>query len=259
MPPFFDDTGSGAVGKPASSPGLTNARVLAVFGDSVSTDHISPAGAIGPQSPAGIYLKGIGIRPEDFNTYGSMRGNHEVMVRGTFANGRIKNLMMGGIEGGTTIHFPDKKAGSIFDVAMRYKKEGTNLIIFAGKEYGSGSSRDWAAKGPRLLGVKAIVAESFERIHRSNLVGMGVLPLEMRLRRGARPPKIDYSGEISIYLPAKIIPGQKVRMEYTEPNTGKKKNAQLVCRLDSLVEAEYYAKGGVLNYVLEKLTKKMAE
>ena len=157
---------------------INRARILAIFGDSITTDHISPAGAIALNSPAADYLKEKGVLPNDFNTYGSRRGNHEVMKRGTFANIRIKNLMLPGVEGSFTTHQPDGSNMTIFDAAMKYQQEGIDLVILAGKEYGSGSSRDWAAKGPLLLGVKAVIAESFERIHRSNLVGMGILPLQ---------------------------------------------------------------------------------
>ena len=163
---------------PGKATDIRSARALAIFGDSVTTDHISPAGSIKANSPAGKYLIENGVKPEDFNSYGSRRGNDRVMTRGTFANVRIKNLMVPGVEGGVTIHQPSGERMSIYDAAMRYQKEGVPLVIFAGQEYGTGSSRDWAAKGTQLLGVRAVVAQSFERIHRSNLVGMGVLPLQ---------------------------------------------------------------------------------
>ena len=173
-PPYFEDMAA----RPAPVADMHGARVLAVLGDSITTDHISPAGSIKPASPAGKYLIEQGVQPQDFNSYGSRRGNHEVMVRGTFANVRLRNQLAPGTEGGVTRHLPDGEQMSIYDAAMKYQEEGVPLVILAGKEYGSGSSRDWAAKGPRLLGVRAVIAESYERIHRSNLVGMGVLPLQ---------------------------------------------------------------------------------
>ena len=172
---------------------MKGARPLAIFGDSVTTDHISPAGAIKPSSPAGLYLQERGVDIKDFNSYGARRGNHEVMVRGTFANVRIKNLMVPGVEGGVTIHHPDGERMSIYDAAMRYQSEGVPLVIIAGQEYGTGSSRDWAAKGTRLLGVKAVIAQSFERIHRSNLVGMGVLPCQFKDDTSAASLRLDGS------------------------------------------------------------------
>ena len=178
-PPFFD----GLTHKPAPLEDFIDARILALFGDSVTTDHISPAGSIKPDSPAGIYLQEQGAKPADFNSYGSRRGNHEVMMRGTFANIRIRNYMLDHVEGGYTQHIPSQETLPIYDAAMKYQQESTPLIVIAGKEYGTGSSRDWAAKGTALLGVKAIIAESYERIHRSNLIGMGVLPLEFPKKR----------------------------------------------------------------------------
>ena len=164
--------------EPAAVQDVRGARVLALLGDSITTDHISPAGSIKPDSPAGRYLVGLGVQPKDFNSYGARRGNHEVMMRGTFANIRLKNLLVPGVEGGVTVHVPSGERMSIYDAAMRYQQEGVPLVVIAGKEYGTGSSRDWAAKGTLLLGVRVVIAESFERIHRSNLVGMGVMPLE---------------------------------------------------------------------------------
>src|SRR5438270_9803395 len=175
-PPFFESLPT----EPEPVQDIENARVLAVLGDSVTTDHISPAGSIKRDSPAGRYLVEHGVQPKDFNSYGSRRGNHEVMMRGTFANIRLRNQLAPGTEGGVTLHLPDEEQMSIYDAAMRYVEEGTPLVVLAGKEYGSGSSRDWAAKGTRLLGVRAVIAQSFERIHRSNLVGMGVLPLQFK-------------------------------------------------------------------------------
>src|SRR5690606_3651521 len=186
-PPYFND-----IDKPLQPlQPIENARVLAVFGDSITTDHISPAGTIQSSSPAGEYLQRLGVSPDDFNSYGSRRGNHEIMMRGTFANIRIRNRMLGGEEGGLTIHTPSGERMSIYDAAMRYQREGTPLVVLAGKEYGTGSSRDWAAKGTNLLGVKAVIAESFERIHRSNLVGMGVLPLQFVNGQGAASLGLD--------------------------------------------------------------------
>ncbi len=231
---------------------IKDARVLAVFGDSISTDHISPAGAIGKDSPAGKYLIENGIQPSDFNTYGARRGNHEVMMRGTFANNRIKNLMLPGVEGGLTLHLPDMKQDSIYDVAMQYKKENVPLVVIAGVEYGSGSSRDWAAKGPALLGVKAAIAKSYERIHRSNLLGMGVLPLQFEKGQDANSLAIDHTKPLSIMADGAPSPKQKIRLEYTKMD-GSHGSAYLMSRIDSQIELEYYMSGGVLNYVANKL------
>src|SRR5437588_6815876 len=209
-PPFFKDF-SMEVGKIDN---IGDARALGIFGDSVTTDHISPAGAIKESSPAGEYLKSRGIQPQDFNSYGSRRGNDLVMTRGTFANVRIKNLMVPGTEGGVTKHYPDGEQMSIFDAAMRYQKEKVPLVILAGHEYGTGSSRDWAAKGTKLLGVKAAVAASFERIHRSNLVGMGVLPLQFVEGTNAQTLKLDGSEIFSITgLSDTIEPGPMLTLE----------------------------------------------
>lgn len=249
LPPFFEES------KANESKKISCARVLAVFGDSISTDHISPAGAIRAESPAGKYLLGLGISQSDFNTYGARRGNHEVMMRGTFANARIRNLMLENVEGGFTIHYPDNRKMDIFDAAMSYKKEGIPLVILAGEEYGSGSSRDWAAKGPMLLGVKAVIAKSFERIHRSNLVGMGILPLQFEKNEDASTLDIDYSEEINIYLPDQLKPGQKITIEYAKTGGRKRSKATVISRLDSPMDLEYYKCGGVLNYVLIKMLK----
>src|SRR3989454_4859281 len=198
---------------------IAGARVLGIFGDSVTTDHISPAGAIKATSPAGEYLKSRGIQPEDFNSYGSRRGNDLVMTRGTFANVRIKNLMVPGTEGGGTKNFPDGETMSIFDAAMKYQKENVPLVILAGTEYGTGSSRDWAAKRTRLLGVKAVVASSFERIHRSNLVGMGVLPLQFAEGTNAQTLKLDGSETFSITgLSDAVEPGMTVTLKIERAN-----------------------------------------
>jgi aconitate hydratase len=219
----------------------------------VTTDHISPAGAIKATSPAGEYLKSRGIKPEDFNSYGSRRGNDLVMTRGTFANVRIKNLMVPGTEGGVTKHFPDGETMSIFDAAMRYQKEKVLLVILAGTEYGTGSSRDWAAKGTKLLGVKAVVAASFERIHRSNLVGMGVLPLQFLDGVTAESLKLDGSQTFSIGgLSDAIQPGQRLTMEI-ESRKGEKRYVPVKLRIDTPIEIDYYRHGGILPFVLRQL------
>src|SRR5207247_1848236 len=204
----------------ALAPGIKGARVLAVLGDSITTDHISPAGSIKPQSPAGKYLIEHGVEPDDFNSYGSRRGNHEVMMRGTFANVRLKNLLAPGTEGGVTRHLPDGEQMSIFDAAMKYQKENVPLLVLAGKEYGSGSSRDWAAKGPRLLGVRAVIAESYERIHRSNLVGMGVLPLQFR--QGESAASLGLTGE-EVYAVHGLAGATKASGKQVEVSAGEKK------------------------------------
>ena len=248
-PPFFKDF-SMDVGKIDN---IVGARALGIFGDSVTTDHISPAGAIKATSPAGEYLKSRGIRPEDFNSYGSRRGNDLVMTRGTFANVRIKNLMAPGTEGGVTRHFPDGETMSIFDAAMKYQKENVPLVILAGTEYGTGSSRDWAAKGTRLLGVKAVVATSFERIHRSNLVGMGVLPLQFLDGVTAQSLGLDGSQTFSIDgLSDAIQPGQRLTMEI-ESRKGEKRYVPVKLRIDTPIEVDYYRHGGILPFVLRQL------
>ena len=228
---------------------ISNAAVLAVFGDSISTDHISPAGAIMPDSPAGKYLKSLGVPITEFNTYGSRRGNHEVMIRGTFANRRIRNLLLDNIEGGYTYHFPDKKLMSIYDAAMLYKQEGRPLIVIAGKEYGSGSSRDWAAKGPALLGVRAVIAESFERIHRSNLVGMGIVPLQFSPNENYSSLNMDPSMPVSIRIEKK--PRGKAILTYYKRD-GQTASVELISRIDSELELDYITSGGILNYVISK-------
>ncbi|HST30667.1 MAG TPA: aconitate hydratase [Chthoniobacterales bacterium] len=254
-PPFFADF-SMEVGKIEN---ISNARALGIFGDSVTTDHISPAGAIKPSSPAGKYLVSRGINPEDFNSYGSRRGNDLVMTRGTFANVRIKNLMVPGTEGGVTKYFSNGGAGqemSIFDAAMKYAEKKTPLIILAGTEYGTGSSRDWAAKGTRLLGVKAVVAASFERIHRSNLVGMGVLPLQFLDGVTAESLGLDGSQRFSIGgLSDDIQPSQRLMMEI-ENNKGEKRYVPVKLRIDTPIEIDYYRHGGILQYVLRQLLAK---
>jgi aconitate hydratase len=248
-PPFFQDF-SMDVGKIEN---ITGARVLGIFGDSVTTDHISPAGAIKATSPAGQYLISRGIKPEDFNSYGSRRGNDLVMTRGTFANVRIKNLMVPGTEGGITIHYPDGKQMSIFDAAMQYQKEKVPLIILAGHEYGTGSSRDWAAKGTKLLGVKAVIAASFERIHRSNLVGMGVLPLQFLDGVTAQSLGLDGSQTFSIGgLSDELQPGQQLTVEI-KTKDGKQRYFPVKVRIDTPIEIDYYRHGGILPFVLRQL------
>ena len=249
LPPFF----GGEVGSMRS---ISGARVLAVLGDSISTDHISPAGAIGVDSPAGKYLSSLGVGPADFNTYGSRRGNHEVMMRGTFANNRLVNELANGKEGGFTVHYPDGEVMPIYDAAMRYSAEGIPLVVIAGKEYGSGSSRDWAAKGPLLLGVRAIIAESYERIHKSNLIGMGVLPLQFSRGENAKVLGIDFSKSIDIDIPADMVPGSKLAVRFIEKGTGMRKSAEVESRIDTRMELEYYKAGGILRYVAAKFLKR---
>ncbi len=232
---------------------IMNARILAVLGDSITTDHISPAGNISKTSPAAKYLVEHGVEAKDFNSYGARRGNHEVMMRGTFANIRIKNEMLGGVEGGMTKHMPGGDQMSIYDAAMRYKKENTPLVVFAGKEYGTGSSRDWAAKGTKLLGVEAVIAESFERIHRSNLVGMGVLPLTFHGETTRKSLNITGEEIISLKgLSKGLEPRMKVDMHITYKD-GASKIIPLLCRIDTLDELEYYKNGGILQYVMRNL------
>jgi aconitate hydratase len=231
-------------------PGL---RALAVLGDSITTDHISPAGSIQKDSPAGRYLMELGVKPADFNSYGSRRGNHEVMVRGTLANVRLRNQLAPGTEGGWTTHIPSNERMFIYDASVRYKKEGVPLLIVAGKEYGSGSSRDWAAKGVLLLGVSAVIAESFERIHRSNLIGMGVLPLQFAA--GETRETLGLTGfETYAIEGVKAAVGgtgkAKVRAVAAD---GKTKEFEVVVRIDTPQEAEYYRNGGILPYVLRQL------
>jgi aconitate hydratase len=235
---------------------IRNARPLGIFGDSVTTDHISPAGAIKKTSPAGRYLIERGVQAIDFNSYGSRRGNDRVMTRGTFANVRIKNLMVPGVEGGVTVHYPSGEQMSIFDASARYQKEQTPLVVIAGHEYGTGSSRDWAAKGTRLLGVKMVVAASFERIHRSNLVGMGVLPLQFLDGVNAQTLNLDGSETYSILgLGGSIRPRQQVTLEITRKD-GKIDEVPLILRIDTPIEVDYYRHGGILPFVLRELLQK---
>jgi aconitate hydratase len=248
-PPFFTNFSL----QPGSLQEITGARALGIFGDSVTTDHISPAGSIKKSSPAGKYLLDNGVTYEDFNSYGSRRGNDRVMTRGTFANVRIKNLMVPGTEGGITKHQPSGEQMSIYDAAMRYQLEGTPLVVIAGQEYGTGSSRDWAAKGTKLLGVKAVVAQSFERIHRSNLVGMGVLPLQFKDSTTAQSLNLDGSETFAVVgLDASLKPQQDLTLRITRAN-GKVDDVPVRCRIDTPIEIDYYQHGGILPFVLRQL------
>jgi aconitate hydratase len=233
---------------------VTGARVLALLGQSVTTDHISPAGAIPKAEPAGTYLRERSVEVKDFNTFGSRRGNHEVMMRGTFGNVRIKNLLLPGKEGPYTVHFPTGDELPIYDASMRYMAEGTPLVVLAGQEYGTGSSRDWAAKGTILLGVRAVIAESFERIHRSNLVGMGVLPLEFR--DGQTPKSLGLTGRETFDITgveAGLTPGCTI--DVVARGEAGEITFQTVARLDSDVDVEYYVNGGILQTVLRKMAR----
>ena len=247
-PPYFD----GMTMTPDAPEDVAGARVLGLFGDSITTDHISPAGAIKKDSPAGRYLTSHGVEMVDFNSYGSRRGNHEVMMRGTFANIRIKNEMVPGVEGGVTVHHPSGKQMAIYDAAMKYQKEGVQLVVIGGKEYGTGSSRDWAAKGTRLLGVRAVIVESFERIHRSNLIGMGVLPLQFKA--GTDRKTLNLTGEETVSLSglAKLKPGGSVTATITYAD-GRSAEVPLLVRIDTADEMDYYRNGGILHYVLRNL------
>jgi aconitase A len=248
-PPFFENFGM----EPGVIADIVGARPLGIFGDSVTTDHISPAGSIKTTSPAGKYLIGQGVNVADFNSYGSRRGNDRVMTRGTFANVRIKNLMVPGVEGGVTKHYPGGEQMSIYDAAMIYQSEGTPLVVIAGQEYGTGSSRDWAAKGTRLLGVRAAVAQSFERIHRSNLVGMGVLPLQFKEGVGAQSLNLDGSETFDVVgLDGGIRPQQDVTLVIRRAN-GSREEVPVKLRIDTPIEIDYYQHGGILPYVLRQL------
>ena len=247
--PYFE----GMTKMPGEPRPIAGARVLALLGDSVTTDHISPAGAIEKNGPAARYLTNNDVLPKDYNQYGARRGNHEVMMRGTFANIRLKNMLAPGTEGGVTVHLPDKKPMSIYDAAMQYQKEGTPLVVIAGKEYGTGSSRDWAAKGPRLLGIKAAIAESFERIHRSNLIGMGIVPLVFKLGENLKTHNLTGFEKFDILG---IGPDLKLRQELTVKATaddGKVTEFKVICRIDTPAELDYYRHGGILEYVLRQL------
>jgi aconitate hydratase len=279
-PPFFEKFSM----QPGSIAEIKGARALAIFSDSVTTDHISPAGSFKKSSPAGAYLIEQGVQPADFNSYGSRRGNDRVMTRGTFANVRIKNLMVPGIEGGVTMYYgpvegmsasgfgghgnvqsgnqlfiPDNDYAhsiSIYDASVKYQANGIPLIILAGQEYGTGSSRDWAAKGTNLLGVKAVVAQSFERIHRSNLVGMGVLPLQFKEGVNAQTLKLDGTETYDIVgLDANIKPQQDLTLKITRKD-GSVENVNVRCRIDTPIEIDYYQHGGILPYVLRQLVTK---
>jgi aconitate hydratase len=242
-PPYFD----GMSKDPEPIRDINGARVLAVLGDSVTTDHISPAGNIKKDSPAGSYLTEHGVEQRDFNSYGSRRGNHEVMIRGTFANIRLRNQLAPGTEGGVTRHLPDGKKTTIFEASETYISDGVPLVILAGKEYGSGSSRDWAAKGTMLLGVRAVIAESYERIHRSNLIGMGVLPLQYT--NGDNRESLGLTGEETFEIAG--LEGDSIPREITVKADDKTFTATV--RIDTPGEAEYYRHGGILQYVLRSL------
>jgi aconitate hydratase len=250
-PPYFE----GLSMTPAPVKDIEGARVLGLFLDSITTDHISPAGDIKAASPAGKYLNSRGVEKIDFNSYGARRGHHEVMMRGTFANIRIKNQMVPGVEGGVTKYFPGGETMPIYDAAMKYAEAGTPLVIFAGKEYGTGSSRDWAAKGTRLLGVRAVIAQSFERIHRSNLIGMGVVPLQFREGEGWQT--LGLKGDESVIIKG-LAEGLKPRAALTVQITradGSRAEAQVLCRIDTLDELDYYKNGGIMPYVLRNLAR----
>jgi aconitate hydratase len=244
QPPFFEDLPR----EPEPVTDIEDARVLAVLGDSVTTDHISPAGSIKRDGPAGTYLTEHGVEPKDFNSYGSRRGNHEVMMRGTFANIRLRNQLAPGTEGGVTLHLPDGEEMSIYDAALRYMEEGVPLVVLAGKEYGSGSSRDWAAKGTRLLGVRAVIAQSFERIHRSNLIGMGVLPLQFK--DGESVESLGLTGK-ETFAVAGLAGSETVPRELTVKADDKE--FTVIARIDTPKEQRYFHHGGILQFVLRQL------
>lgn len=237
---------------------VKNARALGIFGDSVTTDHISPAGSIKDTSPAGQYLISKGVAKADFNSYGARRGNHEVMMRGTFANVRIRNMMLplnadgSRTEGGWTLHQPDGKEMSIYDAAMRYVSEEVPSVVFGGEEYGTGSSRDWAAKGTQLLGVRAVVARSYERIHRSNLVGMGVLPLQFKGKDSVESLGIKGDETFDILGLDNLKPQQEIKLTITRKD-GSRQEVRLLSRIDTPIEVDYYRHGGILPYVLREL------
>jgi aconitate hydratase len=247
QPPYFEPSMA-----EAPSLDIKGARALAIFGDSITTDHISPAGAIKPTSAAGTYLRGLGVAVEDFNSYGARRGNHEVMVRGTFANVRIRNLMVAGVEGSVTRHQPSGDRMAIYDAAERYRAEGVPLIVIAGRDYGAGSSRDWAAKGTRLLGVRAVVARGFERIHRSNLIDLGVLPCQLPEGVGAQELRLDGTERFGLAVSGPMRPGVPATLNI-ERQDGRRDSVPLLVRIDTPVEAAYFSAGGILPYVLEQL------
>lgn len=249
-PPFFENLNP----EPGLVEPLTNLRVVAKFGDSVTTDHISPAGSIGKDTPAGRYLQEKGVSPREFNSYGSRRGNHEVMMRGTFANIRIKNQVAPGTEGGYTTYWPTGEVTSIYDACMKYKQDGTGLVVLAGKDYGMGSSRDWAAKGTNLLGIKTVIAESFERIHRSNLVFMGVLPLQFKQGESAEVLGLTGKETIEVLIDESVKPRDHVKVRATDEE-GNEKEFEVLVRFDSDVEVDYYRHGGILQMVLREKIK----
>jgi aconitate hydratase len=246
-PPYFD----GMTMTPVAVGDIEGARALAVLGDSVTTDHISPAGNISKSSPAAKYLLAQGVQQADFNSYGARRGNHEVMMRGTFANIRLRNLLLPGTEGGVTLHIPSGEQLSIFDAAVKYQAAGTPLVILAGKEYGTGSSRDWAAKGTMLLGVKAVIAESFERIHRSNLIGMGILPLQFK--DGDSTQSLGLTGREAFDVQGFAQGAAKFVTVVATADDGKQTRFEVRLRIDTPKELDYYQHGGILHYVLRQL------
>jgi aconitate hydratase len=246
-PPYFE----GLTMEPAPVTDIVEARILGLFLDSITTDHISPAGSFKANTPAGKYLIERQVAPKDFNSYGARRGNHEVMMRGTFANIRIKNQMVPGVEGGFT-KAPDGEVVPIYDAAMTHVNAGTPLVVFAGKEYGTGSSRDWAAKGTRLLGVRAVIAQSFERIHRSNLIGMGVLPLQFEEGASWQDLGLDGSETVTIEGLTSLAPRAAVTVKVTRAD-GRIEEVPTRCRIDTVNELDYYRHGGILHYVLRNL------
>jgi aconitate hydratase len=254
-PPFFD----GLAAEPGPIDDIVDARALAVLGDSVTTDHISPAGSISPRSPAGRWLQERGVAPLDFNSYGARRGHHDVLVRGTFGSIRLRNALADGKEGPYTVHLPDGEPMFIFDAAERYRAEDVPLLILAGREYGSGSSRDWAAKGPLLLGVRAVIAETYERIHRSNLVGMGILPLQFQPGENAASLGLTGRETFSIRgLAAGLAPQARLAVSARDDATGAERTFTVAARLDGPIEVEYYRQGGILPAVLRRLARATA-
>jgi aconitate hydratase len=250
-PTFFDDVKL----EPAPRTNIHGARVLLALGDSVTTDHISPAGNIAKDSPAAKYLIERGVGSVDFNSYGARRGNHEVMVRGTFANTRLRNVLAQGKEGSFTRHLPSGEISTVFDASVRYHSEGVPLLVIAGKEYGSGSSRDWAAKGTFMLGIRAVIAQSYERIHRSNLIGMGVLPLEFLPSQSKESLGLTFEETYDIEgIAADLAPGKTLMVRATSPD-GRVHTFQTKCRIDTIVELEYFRHGGILQYVLRQLLR----
>ncbi|MGI9405576.1 MAG: aconitate hydratase, partial [Hyphomicrobiaceae bacterium] len=249
-PPYFE----GMEMEPGEVTDVEDARIIGLFKDSITTDHISPAGSIQQSGPAGSYLVEHQVPAREFNSYGSRRGNHEVMMRGTFANIRIKNQMVPGVEGGVTKHRPSGEEMSIYEAAMRYRSEGVPLVVMAGKEYGTGSSRDWAAKGTRLLGIRAVIAESFERIHRSNLIGMGVLPLQFDGGDSWETLGITSDETVTIRGLEALEPRAKLPVQITFAD-GSVKTIEALCRIDTEDELAYYRNGGILQYVLRNLAE----